>query len=109
MDLCDSGRRFPAWGKQFLIRTVLTAAYQCRATATGWAGLNAPGATGSIPLNPTGRRAGFRASCDRRSKVAALTARERKRPQRDSALRPIKSGESIKYGLMQAGPEWFPR
>jgi hypothetical protein len=65
-----SSRRFPLWGHQFTIRAVRTAAHQCRVTAPGRAGSNAPNATGLIPSSPTGRRAGFRASCSRQSNVA---------------------------------------
>src|SRR4051812_46123286 len=111
---CDSGRRFPPWGKQFLIRAVRTATCRCRLTATGRAGLNAPSAMGSIPSNATARTAGFRASCDRQNKVAPVLAglaarfirqirrlagRARKGPSTNNALRPVKSGESVKCGL----------
>jgi hypothetical protein len=67
-----------------MIRAVRTAAHRCRVTATGWAGLNAPSATGLIPSIPTGRRAGFRASCSRQSKVArwAVLPAKEKRPRR---------------------------
>jgi hypothetical protein len=58
----------PAWGNRVMICAVRTAVHRRRVTATGWAGSNAPGATGSIRSNPTRPGAGFRASCSRRSK-----------------------------------------
>src|SRR4051794_31669419 len=120
---CDSGRRFPPWGKQFLIRAVRTATCRCRLTAPGRAGLNAPSAMGSIPSNATARTAGFRASCDRQNKVAPVLAGlaapfhsanpapgrpRKKRPQHEQRAEARKVGEVCQVRVNAAGAGMVP-
>jgi hypothetical protein len=71
--------------------------------------LNAPSATGSIRLNATGPRAGFRASCDRQNNLTRRpfgAARKKTTPARGRA-EAVKVGGVYQCRLMPGGWNGF--